>query len=242
MGIALIMSKRQHQEGFAHVILVIVLVAALALGSVGVASAANSAKPGDALYPLDTGVESLRLGLTSDLESQIELRTEFMAERLNEAQEILQEQGADSPGLDIALANLTDHRTQIAALVAQNQELQARVEAFEKELEQSKRGLDSVFESAENDLEDLLEQAEEDKDSGEVARINSQLDNLENQRDDFVDEDENEEEIEEQEAPEPTEEPELEGEDELEEEDKNESEDEEDSELPETEELEEPES
>lgn len=199
----------KNDSGFASVLVVLALAGILVLGSVGVAGAANNAVPGSALYSVDMGLEAIQLGLTSNPQAQVDLRTQFMAERLAEAQQILQEQGAGAPGIDIALANLTEHRVQINTLISQNQELRARVRALESQLEQNQQGLESAFQTAGQKLEAQLEIAKKSGNTTEASRLEAQLDALEAQEESLDDEDEIEEE-EPEETPEPEEEKEAE--------------------------------
>jgi hypothetical protein len=75
----------------AGLILVIVLVVFL-FGSVGMTVyAANSSLPGDALYPLKTAIESIRVGLTADPANQARMYTEFAGRRLSEIQSLIVE-------------------------------------------------------------------------------------------------------------------------------------------------------
>jgi Domain of unknown function (DUF5667) len=64
------------------------LVAALALGSLGVAQASAAALPGDRLYSVKRGFEELRLALTLDPLSDADLLGEFADERLNEIESL----------------------------------------------------------------------------------------------------------------------------------------------------------
>ena len=77
--------------------------------SVGVAAgmlvgAANAAAPGDALYGLDRGVESLQLQLTFDTQSLQDLQAQLAQERLDEVQDLAQR--GDQLHLDQALQEL----------------------------------------------------------------------------------------------------------------------------------------
>jgi hypothetical protein len=64
------------------------LVAALALGSLGVAQASAAALPGDRLYSVKRGFEELRLALTLDPSSDADLLGEFADVRLNEIESL----------------------------------------------------------------------------------------------------------------------------------------------------------
>ncbi len=62
------------------------LLAIILLTGTGVAYASSSALPGDALYPLKTGLEDLRVKLTPQGPAALELRLSLAERRLSEAQ------------------------------------------------------------------------------------------------------------------------------------------------------------
>ena len=184
----------QNQSGFAPLV-VVVIIGVLGLGSVATVTAADNAKPGDILYPVDTGFENLRLNLTTSPETQVELRTQFAAERVAEVEAALQERGVEAPGLDIALNNLTTHKVAIASLVTQRQELKAKAKVIEDLFEQKEKELEAAFKAAKRELKvrraDLKAQlaqaiadgntARADSLRAQIAQIEAQLDALEAQ-------------------------------------------------------------
>lgn len=143
------MSK--HQSGFAPVVAVI-LIGTLVLGGVGTVAAADNAKPGDILYPIDTGIENLRINLATSSESEVELHTQFASERITEVQQVLQEEGVDPQGLNVALANLTAHKAAVAQLVAQETDLEARAQALDDLFDQREEELEAAFKAAKMEL------------------------------------------------------------------------------------------
>lgn len=203
-------------SGFATVFTVLALAGILVLGSVSIVGAANNAVPGNALYPVDTGLEEVRLGLTSNPQAQVDLRIQLAEERLVEALQVFQEQGAGAPGIDVALANLAEQKAQINILISQNQELQAKVRSLEIQLQQKQQGLKSAFQTVGQNLEAQLKNAKKSGNTTEASRLETQLDTLEMQKEVLDDQDEIEEELEE--APEPEETPEPEEQKEVEEE------------------------
>jgi len=80
----------------------LVIAAGVAAGML--VGAANAAAPGDALYGLDRGVESLQLQLTLDRQSLQDLQAELAQERLDEVQDLAQR--GDQVHLDQALQEL----------------------------------------------------------------------------------------------------------------------------------------
>lgn len=200
------------ESGFAPIIAVLALAGILVLGGVSVVGAANNSVPGDTLYPVDTGIEAIQLGLTNDPQTQLDLRTQFVAERLREAQQLLAEQGVGAPGIDVAISNLTKHETEINSLVSQNKTLQTRIKDLESQLNKDRSGLEAGFQKAGEDLETQLEKAKKSKDLVEADKLKAQLKTLESQKEAIDDEDEDVEEVEEvepKEEPEPAEEKEA---------------------------------
>lgn len=201
------------ESGFAPIIAVLALSGILILGGVSVVGAANNAIPGDTLYPIDTGIETIQLGLTNDPQTQLDLRTQFVAERLREAQQLLQEQGVGAPGIDVAIANLTKHETEINTLVSQNKTLQTKIKDLESQLNKDRNGLESDFQKAGEDLETQLEKAKKSKDLVEADKLKAQLKSLEAQKEAINDDEdvdaEKVEEVEPEEEPEPAEEKEA---------------------------------
>jgi hypothetical protein len=81
-------------------------------GGVGVAYAADGAAPGDALYGIDLGVESLRYNFALSQETKAELALSFADERLEELQELLGE-GASGEHIGQVLSEYA-HNLQLA--------------------------------------------------------------------------------------------------------------------------------
>lgn len=63
----------------------------LVIGGSGTTLAANAARPGDFLFPVERAIENTRLRLTSDPESRNTLKAEFEMERINELRAIIGE-------------------------------------------------------------------------------------------------------------------------------------------------------
>lgn len=146
------------QAGIAPLVIILIVAGGLLTAGTGTVVVADSAKPGDVLYGIDTAVENLRLTLTANPESEVELRTKIAAERVAEVEAILTERGVDAPGLEVALANLTQQRQAIADLVAAHAELKAKAKAIEDTIEQQERELEAVFEAARVPLKARKEQ------------------------------------------------------------------------------------
>jgi hypothetical protein len=92
------------------------LLAAILLaltGVTGTALAADGARPGDLLYPLDRQMERLQLALTSDPQQQTTLLLSMADERLQEAESLASE--GDQEHMNVAL----DHYGQAVSSAAQ---------------------------------------------------------------------------------------------------------------------------
>lgn len=210
-SVILIRMIHKDDSGFATVFTILALVGILVLGSVSIVGAANNAVPGNTLYPVDMGLEEVQLSLTSNPQAQVDLRTQLAEERLVEALQVFQEQGAGAPGIDVALVNLAEQKAQINILISQNQELQVKVRSLEIQLQQKQQGLKSAFQTVGQDLEAQLKNAKKSGNTIEASRLETQLDALEMQKEALDDEDEIEEQKEVEEEKEITENGEGEG-------------------------------
>lgn len=163
------------QAGFVPLV-VLVIIGALGAGSVATVAVSDNAKPGDILFPIDTAVEELRLAVTTNPEAEVELRTQFAAERVAEVEAALQERGVEAPGLDVALANLTSHKAAVASLVAQQQS-KTQAKALDDLFEQKEQQLEAAFKEAKRDLKtqraSLKAQLAQATASGDTAKANS---------------------------------------------------------------------
>jgi len=79
-----------------NTVMLVALVLALFFGSVGAALAAQSALPGEALYPLKIWTEDARLNFVSNPDAGIDLLMQFVQTRVNEMNE-LAAQGVTPP-------------------------------------------------------------------------------------------------------------------------------------------------
>lgn len=132
-------------------VIILVILGVLGIGSTATVIASNPAKPGDPLYAIDQIVENVQLALSST-QAQEDLRVKLAEERITEIQTLLQEKGVIAPGLDVALANLTEQKQKIAQLLS---EQKANGIAIEQKAEE----LDDQFELKEQELERIFEEA-----------------------------------------------------------------------------------
>lgn len=94
---------------FAHLrplVVALLLVGLIFAGASGTAYAADQARPGDPLYPLDRSLETLQLRLTRNPQRAAALRLACAEERLTEAESLAA--SGDVANLDIALNAYTE--------------------------------------------------------------------------------------------------------------------------------------
>jgi hypothetical protein len=72
----------------------LIIAVVLAIGTGGTIVVADSAKPGDALFGIDQGVEKIRLSISSD-DNKEELKIKFAQERVDELEELVDEAESD---------------------------------------------------------------------------------------------------------------------------------------------------
>lgn len=86
-----------------------VSVAALifVVGTTGTVAAADAAKPGDTLFPLDQAVERTRLALSLRDEKKAALQSEYARERLEELRSIITEETAGQDNRDVSSSTET---------------------------------------------------------------------------------------------------------------------------------------
>ena len=70
--------------------IILAIVAVIVLAGIILVSVADAAAPGDLLYGIDRGVESLRLSITSNPQSLKQLQKEYTQERRDEIQALVQ--------------------------------------------------------------------------------------------------------------------------------------------------------
>lgn len=101
------------------------LIGLLGLGG-GVAYASDSAVPGDLLYPIDLAIENAQMALTNDPAEQAELAQEILDERIEELEEIANDD--DKGQEDIEKANKEVDKARANAYGKTEEMLQARID------------------------------------------------------------------------------------------------------------------
>lgn len=153
---------KDSQKGFAP-LAILVILALLGVGAVGTA-AADSARPGDALYSLDQAAESLSLAFAGSPEAQAGIQSELVLERIGEAQSLAGVEGR-TQNLEEALTGAQEHlaSAQAKALEAQAQgkdvdEVLALLAENSVRLQET---LASVYERVPDEAKPAIEQAME---------------------------------------------------------------------------------
>lgn len=102
----------QRRPAMSWLLISAIVLSIFAGGGIGVAYAADGAVPGDALYGIDLGVESLRYNFALSQETKAELALAFADERLEELQALLGE-GASGEHIGQVLSEYA-HNLQLA--------------------------------------------------------------------------------------------------------------------------------
>lgn len=150
----------------------------------GVAAAANSSKPGDSLYSVDTLTEKIQLALTPGSSAKRTLHQHIAEERLQEIQQLFKEKNIDAPGVAVALTNFEKNK-QAAINLAKGHDDETEVE---NKLNDAQSSIDSLFEQqqvalekARESLKQQAEAAEQTGDTTTAAQLRSQADALDAQ-------------------------------------------------------------
>jgi len=155
-------------------ILVVALIAALAGGG-GTVYASNQALPGDALYPVKSTVEDLRL-VISDQDQHVNLYRAYAATRVREVERLVQSQRTDD--VPVALERFERHMQGVMATLAEMSDSdpeQAQTLAYElqRDLASYQAELDRLVESASEPARPIVERATVD-----LSEDQTQLDTL----------------------------------------------------------------
>jgi uncharacterized membrane protein YccC len=108
------------QSGFAP-LAILGILALVGVGAVGTAAASDSARPGDALYEIDTAIENIHLAFAGSPEAQAEIQNELALERLEEAQS-LEGITARNANMQEALTRAQEHLSEAQAKAEEAQE------------------------------------------------------------------------------------------------------------------------
>jgi hypothetical protein len=132
----------------------------LLVGTGTTVAAADAARPGDLLFPVDRIVENVRLSVGSD-DRKNELRLRFAEERVDELSEIIDEETADD---DLAMAEVES--TQSVRLASTETDA-----AADEDTERRKQRIEHGIETAISFLEDALVRAEENGNTQAVESL-----------------------------------------------------------------------
>lgn len=172
--------KLPNRKGFAP-IAVLVILGVLGIGGTATVIAADSAKPGDLLYGIDQAVENVQLALATAPEAQEQTRVDLAEERITEINQLLTEKGVDSPGLNIALANLQEQKRKVAELLAQQKAQGKAVEQKAKELEKTFDELKAPLKFQKKQLKAQLKEAIAPGDRAKAEQLRTQVTQIEAQ-------------------------------------------------------------
>ena len=175
-----------NEQGIAH-LLIIAVIGGLFVTGTGVTVAANSSKPGDALYSIDRKAETVQLALAPTSGLKLGIRKSIAEERLLEIKELLEEKEVDTDGIENALSNFNEQESKIKEYHSSDGDLDDDEKAEEQDLEEKKSEIDKVFEGQQKSLEsqrELLkkqyEQALKSGDTETAKTLKTQIDGYEN--------------------------------------------------------------
>lgn len=167
-------------------LIIIAVIAGLFVTSTGTVVAANSSKPGDALYNIDRAAESIQLAVALTDGLKKEAHTTIAEERLKEIQALLAEKDVNAPGIANALANFEEHKQKLADLSDDDGEIDDDEKKLESNLDDKKSSIDKLFEGQQKTLESQrealkkqYEQALKDGDTAKAAALKAQIDSFE---------------------------------------------------------------
>jgi hypothetical protein len=179
--------RRTRFPRLSYVLASLALAVALVTSGVGVAQAAGSALPGDALYGVKQGLEKGRLLFTFSAQGDFELLSEFAAERLSEVERLIALGRTDQVGGTVleyerlldditALAPQVDTESGSGPLIQVESRLQNHIQVLEQvkshvpENAQEALGnaLDNALERSSHSQE-VLEKIQEGESPSEIA-------------------------------------------------------------------------
>ena len=121
----------------------------------GAVVAANPSKPGDALYSIDRGAETVQLAFALTDGSKKNVHATLATERLSELQALYAEDELDTDGIANARQNYEEHHAELADLIDDDGVLDEEEETEEifQQLEQQKEADEQRSQEAEQEVE-----------------------------------------------------------------------------------------
>lgn len=157
--------------------------------AVGVASAADGAAPGDFLYPIDRGLENIRLAFTFDEMAKVKLLVSHSSERIAEADHLFQE--GDSENGNQALAEYELDMQAISDIISQADEEQqaALLDSVSASTASNTQVLNDLLDKLPPSAKDAIEHAIDVSDHTDNPNKPSSPPGLEDEDDDQSDDD-----------------------------------------------------
>ena len=152
----------------------------------GAVVAANPSKPGDALYSIDRGAETVQLAFALTDGSKKNVHATLATERLSELQALYAEDELDTDGIANARQNYEEHHAELADLIDDDGVLDDDERKLEQSIEQKKTEVDKASETEQKSLESerealkkQYEQALKDGNTATAATLKAQIDGYE---------------------------------------------------------------
>ena len=160
-----------NQRRFAMPLIPLVIALVIALGG-GTAALADSAKPGDALYPIDQWIERIQERITQAPEAKAGLFAKFSEERLAELKALQELDPSEWP--EAMKAKFEEHKQDAVARVAKSIERVNTVQTkFEEKLAAAKTEAErEAFQKIVEHLDEVMAKREERMNAIEARDIN----------------------------------------------------------------------
>lgn len=169
--------------------IIIPLIIATILGG-GVVGASQGSLPGDALFPVKTLTEDVRINLSGSSEGKAKLHTDFAGQRVKEVSRLLEQKKGSADGLKIALANLERHSKSASSILESERKKGKNVSQFSQRLGQVMRSSASALRGQEDrlrtigdDLRSRIVEAQSGSDSRRLSSLTSQSREIDSLRD-----------------------------------------------------------
>lgn len=139
----------------------------------GTAVAADNSKPGDALYGIDRGLESVQMTVAVTDQMKEDLHSTLAAERLQEIQALYKEGDIKAEDIDDALEDYNEHKSELERLSNKDGVIDEHEKSLSHSVEEQKTAADKTAETAqkniENERESLKKQYEQAKENGDTT-------------------------------------------------------------------------
>lgn len=113
--------KMPNKKGFAPLV-ILVVVAVIGVSGTATVAVSQDSVPKDALYPVKTLTENIRLATALSPENKASLQVALAAERVEEIKVMVETKGIDAPGLEVAQTRMESHTAEAAEIVEQEKQ------------------------------------------------------------------------------------------------------------------------